>query len=469
MSIMKPLADVRAELKLPKTEFNPIQGYNFRNAEAMCAVIKPVCRKYGLTFWFTDDVVNVGVHNYVKTTLTVAVIDGDETCSVSAFAREDDLQTMPASPMITGSASSYAHKYALQAMFAVDDGAMDPDAMTSGNPVQTAVRNPIPVQGQTPSAGTFVPAGNVPIPNAGIPVQNGNGRPANGATPPLQTAGRQVQAKPVNGATPPLPTAGRQIQAKPANGSTPPLPTAGTHTQVKPANGTTPPLPTAGTQVQAKPANGTTPPLPTAGTQTQVKPANGTTPPLPTAGGQVQAKPANGSTPPLPTAGTQTQTKPADVSGLPIPNAGIPNAGSAPIFGEAPSFPDFSQGDVSGPTFPWEDDGFDDSDECLPWEQDSATKVPEFKVNIPTGIPLPTDAQKATEANGVPTVYGVSYDPARGALVETDRGTFCYKAFEGEWVSPSGTEGSVDLDGLFKAASEKIGKPLDQYAGVFEP
>ena len=133
MKIEEKLMRVRTNMVLPKIEYNQEHGYAFRNAESMLAVIKPMCEKEGLTLWFTEDVVNVGTHNYIKTTLTVLDTSDGESKSVTAVAREDDAQTMPSSSMISGATASYAHKYALQNMFAIDDGSMDPDAWGSNN------------------------------------------------------------------------------------------------------------------------------------------------------------------------------------------------------------------------------------------------------------------------------------------------------------------------------------------------
>ena len=131
MNINKKLMDIRTEIKLPKADFNMDLGFRYRNAEAMLSLIKPVLQKHGLSLYFSDDICVAGVHNYVKSTLTVVDSEDGETVSVNAVAREDDLQTMPASPMVTGSASSYARKYALQGMFAIDDGALDPDMLAT--------------------------------------------------------------------------------------------------------------------------------------------------------------------------------------------------------------------------------------------------------------------------------------------------------------------------------------------------
>ena len=134
--IESKLLKIRNGLKLPKIEFNQTGGFNFRNAEAMLPMIKAALEKEGLTLFFNDTVVNIGVHNYVKTTLTVVDVKTGERASVDAFAREDDIQTLPSSAMVTGASSSYAHKYALQGMFAIDDGKMDPDTWNGQIPAE---------------------------------------------------------------------------------------------------------------------------------------------------------------------------------------------------------------------------------------------------------------------------------------------------------------------------------------------
>lgn len=127
---------VRMGLKLPKIEFNQEGNYAFRNAEAMLGIIKPVLAQENLTLRISDEVVAVGPFNYVKATATIVDVETGETESAVGWGREGDNQPPLAPAMITGATSSYAHKYALQGLLAIDDGTMDPDAWNrAGQPM----------------------------------------------------------------------------------------------------------------------------------------------------------------------------------------------------------------------------------------------------------------------------------------------------------------------------------------------
>lgn len=129
MSIYTKINAVKKEIRIPKNEWNP-EGFKYRSLELVQGIIKPLCIKNGLTYYFTDDVKQVGPYNYIETTLVVIDMESGENVSVKAVAREEESATcnMPQIPMVSGAASTYAHKRALENTFAIDDGAMDPDA-----------------------------------------------------------------------------------------------------------------------------------------------------------------------------------------------------------------------------------------------------------------------------------------------------------------------------------------------------
>ena len=129
------LMKVRTELRSGKEARNNFGGYDYRNAEAMLAKIKPLLAKYGLTIDFSDDIVQVGDRYYVKSTATVYDTQTGETHSTTQFAREaDDKKGMDAA-QITGASMTYCHKYALMGLLAISDPKLDPDSMD--NTVQT--------------------------------------------------------------------------------------------------------------------------------------------------------------------------------------------------------------------------------------------------------------------------------------------------------------------------------------------
>lgn len=111
---MKKLATIQKELKAPKNQKNTFGNYNYRNCEDILEALKPLLDEDD-KFFISDDIVLIGDRFYVKATATF----NDTT--VTAFAREAlDKKGMDAS-QITGSTSSYARKYALNALFAIDD------------------------------------------------------------------------------------------------------------------------------------------------------------------------------------------------------------------------------------------------------------------------------------------------------------------------------------------------------------
>jgi len=114
------LVKIQAELKAPKNQTNAFGKYKYRSAEDIVEAVKPILSKYGTALVITDEVVQVGDRIYVKATATL--LDGtDDSISVSGWAREEEVKKGMDSAQITGSASSYARKYALNGLLAIDD------------------------------------------------------------------------------------------------------------------------------------------------------------------------------------------------------------------------------------------------------------------------------------------------------------------------------------------------------------
>ena len=114
------MKDIQAELKAPKGQFNSFGKYKYRSCEDIVEAAKPVLFKHGCHLNLSDDMVQVGDRIYVKAVATV--FKGDVVIGTStAFARESlDKKGMDDSQS-TGAASSYARKYALNGLFAIDD------------------------------------------------------------------------------------------------------------------------------------------------------------------------------------------------------------------------------------------------------------------------------------------------------------------------------------------------------------
>lgn len=116
---MKELILIQQELKAPKSHRNNFGNYNYRNCEDILEAAKPLCKKHDVTLVITDDIVQVGDRYYIKATATIS--NKEESVSVSAFAREAETKKGTDESQITGAASSYARKYALNGLFLIDD------------------------------------------------------------------------------------------------------------------------------------------------------------------------------------------------------------------------------------------------------------------------------------------------------------------------------------------------------------
>lgn len=114
------LREVQQKLKAPKGQTNSFGHYKYRSCEDILEAVKPLLGEQGLTLVISDGIMQIGERIYVAAEAKVTNDDGDFV-SNKAFAREpDDKRGMDAS-QITGTASSYARKYALNGLFAIDD------------------------------------------------------------------------------------------------------------------------------------------------------------------------------------------------------------------------------------------------------------------------------------------------------------------------------------------------------------
>lgn len=114
------LQKVQTELKAPKGQFNKFGNYKYRSCEDILEAVKPILAKYSATITLKDDIENIGNRFYVKSTATITK-DGVVLAEVTAFAREPEEKKGMDSSQITGTASSYARKYALNGLLLIDD------------------------------------------------------------------------------------------------------------------------------------------------------------------------------------------------------------------------------------------------------------------------------------------------------------------------------------------------------------
>lgn len=147
MNIYQNLANVQQSLKATKDLVNKFGGYNYRSCESILEAVKPLLAKNGLALTLTDEMVQVGGRIYVKATATVFPTDksDEDVCvSVDAFAREEESKKGMDSSQVTGAASSYARKYALNGLFCIDDNKDSDATNTHGKDEETPKQNKKP-------------------------------------------------------------------------------------------------------------------------------------------------------------------------------------------------------------------------------------------------------------------------------------------------------------------------------------
>lgn len=115
--IYKKLELIQKNLKAPKNQFNKFGGYKYRSCEDILEAIKPLLD--GCVLIISDEIVEIGGRIYVKATACMA--DGSNTITNTAYAREAETKKGMDESQITGAASSYARKYALNGLFCIDD------------------------------------------------------------------------------------------------------------------------------------------------------------------------------------------------------------------------------------------------------------------------------------------------------------------------------------------------------------
>ena len=125
-TFIEKLKKIQSELNAPKDAFNTFGKYYYRSAESILKAIKPLLAETGLVLTVSDDIIAVSDRIYVKA--TAKITDGEHTVETSALAREPLNKKGMDDSQITGAASSYARKYALCGLLAIDDN-KDVDAL----------------------------------------------------------------------------------------------------------------------------------------------------------------------------------------------------------------------------------------------------------------------------------------------------------------------------------------------------
>ena len=143
-SILKKLTSIQCELKAPKNQYNSFGKYNYRNREDILEGVKPLLLKHSCTLLESDSVVNIGNRFYVEATARIYCSETGEFLETKSLAREEETKKGMDGSQVTGSSSSYARKYALNGLFAIDD-VKDADSMDNKKEEPTK-QLPPPVQ-----------------------------------------------------------------------------------------------------------------------------------------------------------------------------------------------------------------------------------------------------------------------------------------------------------------------------------
>lgn len=130
--LARDLCEIQSELKAPKGNYNQFGKFRYRKCEDILEAVKPLLLKRNIAITLDDDILLVGTWVFLKSTVTIR--RGGVSISVCGFARHTEERKGMDDAQVTGSSSSYARKYALAGMFAINDES-DPDEPVPGAPV----------------------------------------------------------------------------------------------------------------------------------------------------------------------------------------------------------------------------------------------------------------------------------------------------------------------------------------------
>lgn len=138
IEFFKKVSKIQQELKVPKSRKNTFGNYQYRKAEDIQEAFKNIVMNNDelkcLSLWCSDEVVLIGSRYYVKATTVLS--DGEFNLITTAYAREDESKKGMDVAQVTGAASSYARKYALNGMFVLDDSELDPDHVNDNKKIE---------------------------------------------------------------------------------------------------------------------------------------------------------------------------------------------------------------------------------------------------------------------------------------------------------------------------------------------
>lgn len=140
VNITEKLMNIQLELKAPKNQYNSFGKYKYRSCEDILEGLKPLLKEYKVALTIEDKIVQIGERYYVEATATLNDIEKAENIKVTAYAREDESKKGMDLSQVTGSTSSYARKYALNGLFAIDDTKDSDFSNTHGNDKKTETK-----------------------------------------------------------------------------------------------------------------------------------------------------------------------------------------------------------------------------------------------------------------------------------------------------------------------------------------
>ena len=121
MNVYEKLTYVQSKLKAPKNQYNSFGKYNYRSCEDILEGLKPLLTEVKAIVTLSDNIIQIGDRYYLQSTATFVDSESSEKITTSSLAREDESKKGMDLAQVTGSVSSYARKYALNGLFAIDD------------------------------------------------------------------------------------------------------------------------------------------------------------------------------------------------------------------------------------------------------------------------------------------------------------------------------------------------------------
>lgn len=119
--IYTKLLNIQTKLKAPKGQYNSFGKYSYRSCEDILEALKPLLKEENAIVTLKDELVQVGERYYIKAIARFIDVDAGDFIETTALAREEETKKGMDGSQVTGASSSYARKYALNGLFAIDD------------------------------------------------------------------------------------------------------------------------------------------------------------------------------------------------------------------------------------------------------------------------------------------------------------------------------------------------------------